>query len=36
VRVRFKNNSRPLFFDCVLNAIVKGGEVVGVSVLDGM
>jgi len=35
VRVRFKNNSRPLFFDCVLNAIVKGGEVVGVSVLDG-
>ena len=33
VRVRFKNNSRPLFFDCVLNAIVKGGEVVGVSVL---
>jgi len=33
VRVRFKNNTRPLYFDCVLNAIVKGGEVVGVSVL---
>src|ERR1700688_410709 len=33
VRVRFKNNSRPLYFDCVLNAIVKGGEVVGASVL---
>jgi PAS domain S-box-containing protein len=33
VRVRFKNNTRPLYFDCVLNAIVKSGEVVGVSVL---
>src|SRR5580700_4037332 len=33
VRVRLKNNPRPLFFDCVLNAIVKGGEVVGVSAL---
>ena len=33
VRIRFKNNSRPLYFDCVLNAIVKSGEVVGVSVL---
>jgi PAS domain S-box-containing protein len=33
VRVRLKNNARPLYFDCVLNAIVKGGEVVGVSVL---
>jgi PAS domain S-box-containing protein len=33
IRVRFKNNARPLYFDCVLNAIVKGGEVVGVSVL---
>ena len=32
-RVRLKNNSRPLYFDCVLNAILKGGEVVGVSVL---
>jgi PAS domain S-box-containing protein len=33
VRVRFKDNARPLYFDCVLNAIVKGGEVVGASVL---
>ena len=33
VRVRFKNGSRPLYFDCVLNAIIKGGEVVGASVL---
>jgi PAS domain S-box-containing protein len=33
VRVRLKNNPRPLYFDCVLNAIVKGDEVVGVSVL---
>jgi PAS domain S-box-containing protein len=33
VRVRLKNNARPLYFDCVLNAIVKSGEVVGVSVL---
>src|SRR5271163_3483132 len=33
IRVRLKNNPRPLYFDCVLNAIVKSGEVVGVSVL---
>ncbi|MGB8579666.1 MAG: PAS domain S-box protein [Candidatus Sulfotelmatobacter sp.] len=33
VRLRFKNNSRPFYFDCVLNAIVKSGEVAGVSVL---
>ena len=33
VRLRVKNNPRPLFFDCVLNAIVKSGEVVGVSAL---
>jgi PAS domain S-box-containing protein len=33
VRVRFKNTARPFYFDCVLNAIVKSGEVVGVSVL---
>jgi PAS domain S-box-containing protein len=33
VRVRLKNNPRPLYFDCVLNAIVKSGEVVGASVL---
>jgi PAS domain S-box-containing protein len=33
VCVRLKNNPRPLYFDCVLNAIVKSGEVVGASVL---
>ncbi|MFY9790753.1 MAG: PAS domain S-box protein [Candidatus Sulfotelmatobacter sp.] len=33
VRLRFKNNSRPFYFDCVLNAIMKSGEVAGVSVL---
>jgi PAS domain S-box-containing protein len=33
VRVRLKDNPRPLYFDCVLNGIVKGGEVVGASVL---
>jgi PAS domain S-box-containing protein len=33
VRLRLKKNPRPLYFDCVLNAIVKSGEVVGVSVL---
>jgi PAS domain S-box-containing protein len=33
VRVRLKNDSRPRYFDCVLNAIVKSDEVVGVSVL---
>jgi PAS domain S-box-containing protein len=33
VRLRLRNNSRPLFFESVLNAIVKGGEVVGLSVL---
>jgi PAS domain S-box-containing protein len=32
-RIRLKNTSRPLYFDCVLNGIVKGDEVVGVSVL---
>jgi PAS domain S-box-containing protein len=32
-RLRLKNNSRPLHFDCVLNAIVKGDEVVGASLL---
>jgi PAS domain S-box-containing protein len=30
---RLKNSSRVRYFDCVLNAIVKGDEVVGVSVL---
>ncbi len=33
LRVRLKNSSRPLYFECVLNAILKGDEVVGVSVL---
>ena len=33
VRVRLKGNSRPLYFDCVLNGIVKGDEVVGASIL---
>ncbi|HVI07793.1 MAG TPA: PAS domain S-box protein [Candidatus Binatia bacterium] len=33
VRVRLRGNPRPLYFDCVLNAIVKGDEVVGASVL---
>jgi PAS domain S-box-containing protein len=33
VRIRLKNNSRPLYFECVLNAISKGDEVVGASML---
>jgi PAS domain S-box-containing protein len=33
VCVRLKNNARVLYFDCVLNAILKGDEVVGVSTL---
>ena len=33
VRVRLKGSSRPLYFDCVINGIEKGGEVVGASVL---
>src|SRR5580692_2783431 len=33
VRVRLKGNTRTLYFDCALNAIVKGDEVVGVSAL---
>jgi PAS domain S-box-containing protein len=33
VRMRLKNNGRPRYFDCVLNAIVKSDEVVGVSIL---
>jgi PAS domain S-box-containing protein len=33
VRVQLKNSARLLYFDCVLNAIVKGDEVVGVSAL---
>jgi PAS domain S-box-containing protein len=33
VKLRLKNNSRPFYFDCVLNGIVKGDEVVGASLL---
>ena len=33
VQVELKRSKRTLFFDCVLNAIVKGDEVVGVSTL---
>jgi len=33
VKIRLKNNPRPLYLDCVLNGIVKGDEVVGVSIL---
>jgi PAS domain S-box-containing protein len=33
VKVRMKGKSRPLYFDCVLNGIVKGDEVVGASML---
>src|SRR5271156_799683 len=33
VSVRLKSNARALYFDCALNAIVKGDEVVGVSAL---
>ena len=33
VQVRMKKRSRPLFFECVLNGIVKNDEVVGASIL---
>ena len=33
IRVQLKANARTLYFDCALNAIVKGDEVVGVSAL---
>ncbi len=33
LRVQLKNSTRPLYFECVLNAILKGEEVVGVSIL---
>src|SRR5579872_2471424 len=33
VKLRLKNSSRPLYFDCVINGIIKGDEVVGASVL---
>jgi PAS domain S-box-containing protein len=33
IEVRLKNESRLLYYDCVVNAIVKGGDVTGASVL---
>ena len=33
VRVRLKNSERPMYFECVVNPIIKGGEVVGASML---
>jgi PAS domain S-box-containing protein len=33
VRIKLKNPSRPLYFECVLNGIVKGDEIVGASML---
>ena len=33
IRVRLKDSARPLYFEAVVNAIVKGGEVVGASIL---
>ena len=33
VRVRPKSSARPLYFECVVNAIVKGDEIVGASML---
>jgi len=33
VGVEFKNSQRRLYYDCVVNAIVKGGDVTGASVL---
>lgn len=33
IRIRLKGSARPLYFEAVVNAIVKGGEVVGASIL---
>jgi PAS domain S-box-containing protein len=33
IQVRLKSSQRKLYFDCVLNAIVKGDEAVGISAL---
>jgi PAS domain S-box-containing protein len=33
VKVRLKSNTRPLYFECVINGIIKGDEVVGASIL---
>jgi PAS domain S-box-containing protein len=32
-QIRLKNRARPLYFECALNGIVKGDEVVGASIL---
>jgi PAS domain S-box-containing protein len=32
-RIRLKKSSRPLYFDCAVNGIIKGDEVVGASLL---
>ena len=31
--IRLKNSSRPLYFECAVNAIVQGDEIVGASIL---
>jgi PAS domain S-box-containing protein len=33
VKIRLKSSSRPLYFDCAVNGIIKGDEVVGASLL---
>jgi PAS domain S-box-containing protein len=33
VKMRLKNSSRTMYFDCVVNGIIKGNEVVGASLL---
>jgi len=33
VRIRLKSSARPLYFECAVNGIVKGDEVVGASIL---
>ena len=33
IEVRLKKSPRPLYYDCVINAIVKDGEVTGASIL---
>ena len=33
VKLHLKNSTRPLYFECVVNGIVKGDEVVGASIL---
>jgi len=33
LRLRLKNTTRTLYFDCVVNSIIKGDEVVGASIL---